>query len=246
MYSVKVSDLSHLVHWADKTAELIIRGRGEKKGPYTVASGISPSGRVHFGNFREVITADLVARALRERGKEVRFILSWDDYDSLQKIPSDLPGKKELEKYLFRPLVSVPCPYGKESSYGQYNEKKFEGELKRVGVEVEFIYQSEKYRSGSYRQSIALAMAKRGEIRKILNAHRSEPLPENWLPINIYCQKCGRDIASPKHITYSEEKREFSYSCPHPDCGYRGDRGVRKINSFKTSLASGLAHALGL
>ena len=44
-----------LVHWADQTAEKIIREKGDKE-TYTVASGITPSGVVHFGNFREVIT----------------------------------------------------------------------------------------------------------------------------------------------------------------------------------------------
>ena len=43
-----------LVHWADQTAEKIIRERGELES-YTCASGITPSGTVHIGNFREII-----------------------------------------------------------------------------------------------------------------------------------------------------------------------------------------------
>ncbi|MDR1957360.1 MAG: lysine--tRNA ligase, partial [Treponema sp.] len=63
-------------HWADETAAKIIREKGEK-GCYTCASGITPSGTVHIGNFREIISVDLVARALRDLGKQVRFIYSW-------------------------------------------------------------------------------------------------------------------------------------------------------------------------
>ena len=62
-----------LVHWADQTAEKIIRTRGDLD-CYTCASGITPSGTVHIGNFREIISVDLVVRALRDKGKKVRFI----------------------------------------------------------------------------------------------------------------------------------------------------------------------------
>ena len=49
-------------HWADKTAFRIIRQKGDRDS-YVCASGISPSGTVHLGNFREIISVDLVVRA---------------------------------------------------------------------------------------------------------------------------------------------------------------------------------------
>jgi lysyl-tRNA synthetase class 1 len=55
-------------HWADITAEKIIREKGDKD-CYTCASGITPSGTVHIGNFREIISVELVVRALRDMGK---------------------------------------------------------------------------------------------------------------------------------------------------------------------------------
>ena len=60
-------------HWADQYAQKIIRERGDLD-VYTCASGITPSGTVHIGNFREIISVDLVVRALRRFGKNVRFI----------------------------------------------------------------------------------------------------------------------------------------------------------------------------
>ena len=42
-------------HWADATAERIVRQRGERD-RYVLAAGITPSGTVHFGNMREIIT----------------------------------------------------------------------------------------------------------------------------------------------------------------------------------------------
>ena len=66
------------VHWADIYADKIIREKGQKD-LYTCASGITPSGTVHIGNFREIISVDLVVKALRQKGQKVRFIYSWDD-----------------------------------------------------------------------------------------------------------------------------------------------------------------------
>ena len=79
MYAMS-ENKSNNAHWADQMAERIIREKGDKE-LYTCASGITPSGTVHIGNFREIITVDLVVRALREKGKNVRFIYSWDDYE---------------------------------------------------------------------------------------------------------------------------------------------------------------------
>ena len=87
------NEKTKLVHWADQCADKIIRERGDLD-LYTCASGITPSGTVHIGNFREIISVDLVVRALRSRGKNVRFIYSWDDYDVFRKVPKILLLKK--------------------------------------------------------------------------------------------------------------------------------------------------------
>lgn len=95
----------NLCHWADRMASKIIAEKGSLD-TYTCASGITPSGTVHIGNFREIITVDLVARALRDRGKNVRFIYSWDDYDVFRKVPANMPAPELLEKYLRFPADS--------------------------------------------------------------------------------------------------------------------------------------------
>jgi len=55
---------SDVMHWADQAAKKVIEEKRDKKA-YTIASGITPSGTVHVGNFREVITIDLIKRALK-------------------------------------------------------------------------------------------------------------------------------------------------------------------------------------
>ena len=53
--------------WADQAAARGIGQRGKQE-QFVCASGITPSGTVHIGNFREAITVAFVAQALRDAG----------------------------------------------------------------------------------------------------------------------------------------------------------------------------------
>src|SRR3989338_590740 len=86
-----------LYHWADVAAERVIEEKGDKE-KYVVAAGITPSGTVHIGNFREIITVDIVRRALEHRGKKVRFIYFLDGNDVFRKIPKKFPKKNFFNK----------------------------------------------------------------------------------------------------------------------------------------------------
>ncbi|PIP93098.1 MAG: lysine--tRNA ligase [Bdellovibrio sp. CG12_big_fil_rev_8_21_14_0_65_39_13] len=214
------------IHWADMTAERIIKQCGDKE-LYTLASGITPSGVVHFGNFREVMTVDIVARGLRKKGKKVRFIFSWDDYDTFRKVPLNLPKQEELKKYMFQPIVDTPDPYGEHGSYAEHHEHNFEQQLAKMGIEVEPLYQAKKYRAGTYKTSIKRALDRRDEIAAILNKYRSEPLSADWLPTSVYCEKCNRD----SEIKDEKWDGQFlSYSC---GCGHSGKEDINTTSRIK-------------
>ena len=182
-------------HWADRYAAQIIRQKGEKP-RYVCASGITPSGTVHIGNFREIISVELVVRALKDAGKNVRFIYSWDDFDVFRKVPANMPNRAELETYLRRPIVHVPDPKGVESSYARANEREVEEILHRVGIDPEYLYQSELYAEGTYADGMRRALEATDRIRGILNEHRTTPLPDDWIPVSVFCSACDRDTTS--------------------------------------------------
>lgn len=188
----KQGQQDEILHWADQTAERIIKEKGDKVN-YTVASGITPSGTVHIGNFREIITTDLIARALRSRGKKVRFIYSWDDYDVFRKVPANMPKQEMLQSYLRKPIVDVPDPFGAEESYARYHEVEIEKALPRVGIFPEFLYQHKKYRACEYAKQMIHALENKEKIKAILDKHREEPLGDSWLPITVFSQKDGTD-----------------------------------------------------
>ena len=130
-------------HWADIYADKIIREKGDKE-VYTCASGITPSGTVHIGNFREIISVELVVRALRAKGRKVRFIYSWDDYDVFRKVPKNMPEPELLATYLRKPITLVPDTTGKAPNYARKNEMDVEEILPTVGVSPEYLYQAER------------------------------------------------------------------------------------------------------
>lgn len=179
-------------HWADISAAKILREKGEKP-RYTCASGITPSGTVHVGNFREIISVELVVRALRDAGREVRFLYSWDDYDVFRKVPANVPDPERWQEYLRRPITKVPDPSGRESSYARANEVELETQLERVGVEPEYIYQADQYQASAYAEGIRVALQHRGHIREILNRFRTTPLPDEWWPVSVFSRFTGRD-----------------------------------------------------
>jgi lysyl-tRNA synthetase, class I len=217
-----------LIHWADMTADRIIR-QFQDKDDYTLASGITPSGIVHFGNFRETITTDLVRRALMERGKSVRSIFSWDDFDTFRKIPPNLPQQEMLKDYLFQPIVEIPDPFEKSSNYASYQEGEYERQLALVGVLVEPVYQASKYKAGDYTESIIKTLKNRDVIAGILNKHRTTPLPESWWPVSLYCEKCNRDKMEKIHF---DGDHSLEYTCEL--CGHSGIEDV--VGSQKIKL----------
>ena len=214
-------------HWADTYAEKIIREKGEKQ-IYTCASGVTPSGTVHIGNFREIISVDLVVRTLIQMGKKVRFIYSWDDYDVFRKVPANMPNPQELEQYLRKPITFTPDPMGKETSYARRNEVEMEKLLPLVGIDPEYIYQAEQYGKSLYAEGIRTALLNRKLIRNILNEHRTAPLPAEWWPLSVFCENCKRDTT---RILDWDGDYALTYTCD--SCGNNETVDLRHTPAVK-------------
>ncbi len=216
------------LHWADIAAQRTLSGEdGAQR--VVVAAGITPSGVVHIGNFREVITVDLVARALRDQGVDVRFIYSWDDFDVFRKVPAGIPRPEMLAENLRRSVADVPDPYDDHDSYASHFVEEFEASLAPLGIHPEFIRQSRRYRAGDYAQGIRRALEAQDEIRAILDQHRSEPLPEDWLPLAGFCDRCGRDELS---FEWSQSD-EWIVNVRCASCGHTASVDLRKGGNLK-------------
>ncbi len=214
--------------WADKHAGIVLK---KKKKLYTCAAGVTPSGPKHIGSFREVITSYFIAKAISDAGKNVRLIYSWDSYDRFRKVPSDVPDdKKELMKSMIgKPVSEVIDPWGCHNNWAEHWINKFENEVKLMGINAEYLYQHEKYKSCEYADNIKTALNNRETIMRILNKYRKEPLPLNWYPLHVYCEKCGKDSTT---ILDYDGNYSIKYEC---DCGHKGVVDFSKKGIVKLS-----------
>ena len=212
------------MYWADKLADEVIRRKPDKE-EYVCAAGISPSGSVHIGNFRDIATSYFVYRALLKKGKKARLVFSWDEFDRLRKVPknvSDHLGNNSFEQYIGYPYVDIPDPFGKDESYAAHFEKEFMESVKRFGIEMDYRYQAKEYRSGRYAEHVIFALKNRKKIFDILDKHRTQDATEeereNYYPVSIFCPHCHKD--STKIVSLSDDCTKAHYTC---ECGHEGD-----------------------
>ncbi|MEE3343814.1 MAG: lysine--tRNA ligase [Bacilli bacterium] len=217
------------MNWAKEVALRIVEERPNEE-VYTVASGVSPSGFVHIGNFREIATPYLVAKELKKLGKKVRYILSFDEFDRFRKVPGNIDSS--YEKYIGMPYTDIPSPFSKDESYATYMENRFLDELKKMDVEVECIYQTKEYKSGRYSKYIKIAMDNRDKIFDIIDDFRTQDATdeerENYYPISIYCSKCKKDLT--KITKYNSKTGKVTYTC---ECGHEDTIDIEKADNIK-------------
>ena len=94
------------MYWADRVADEIIKS-GKFK-PYLVDDMFTPSGFAHIGSLRGPLVHDLIYKALKHGGIDVKFSFVFNDFDVIDGLPEDL--QKDFKKYLGFPLRNTPSP----------------------------------------------------------------------------------------------------------------------------------------
>lgn len=205
-------------HWADIVADQVV-ARFPELEVYTCAAGISPSGIVHFGNFRDVITSVAVARALSAQGKNIRVIFSWDDFDRFRKVPANVDPS--FTQYVAMPLINIPDPTGVDMSYARHFEKEFESSMRTAGIELEYLIQANAYTSGRYDEQMIHALQNRTTIANLLLSFMTEKAMtekgidpvvyrDEFYPISVYSRFTGKDTT--KVIAYDGDST-ITYRC---------------------------------
>lgn len=204
---------SETLFWADQAAQEIAAARSQ----YVAATGITPSGEIHIGNMREVVTADGVVRALRDLGKEVKFVYIADTYDPLRRVYPFLDTKK-FEEHIGRPLSEIPCPCGKHPSYAEHYLEPFLRSLKTLDIQVEIHRADRLYKEGRYNRNILRSLQATDQIRKILKEETGKETDDGWSPFNPICNKC-RKMINAAVLGFDAKKEEVRYRCA---CGDEG------------------------
>ncbi|MEU5715315.1 lysine--tRNA ligase [Streptomyces sp. NPDC020403] len=178
MPTVASSQSSTETDWVSRFADDVI-AESERRAPgkpVVVASGLSPSGPIHLGNLREVMTPHLVADEIRRRGYTVRHLISWDDYDRYRKVPNGVAGvDASWTEHIGKPLTSVPAPAGSAyPNWAEHFKAAMTEALDELGVEYDGISQTEQYLAGAYREQILHAMRHRADIDAVLDRYRTK------------------------------------------------------------------------
>ncbi len=169
------------MQWLNKIVDEVVDKHPE--GEITVSSGVSPSGKYHVGTLREVLTAELIARELRRRGRSAKHIHVVDDLDGLRKVPAGLPDS--FSEYLGKPLYLAPSPDESANSYADYFLNDLLGAASTLQLQMEVMRSHQKYQEGFFIPAIEAALENIESVRNVLETVSGHKLGGEWSPVQI-------------------------------------------------------------
>lgn len=219
--------------WADEVISEI-----EKKFPgrksFIVRDEKTPSGRVHVGSLRGVVIHGVIAQALAEKGYKVKYYYEINDADPMDGMPVYLPKEKFLE-HMGKPLKDIPSPLTPdepptpEKNYAQYFGDDFTAVIKKLGFTPELYLSSKLYEEGKYDPLIDIVLDHPEEVRKIYKEVSGSEKKEEWNPVQVVCEKCGKvgtttvvassGPAGKKVVEYICEPNKVKWAV---GCGHKG------------------------
>lgn len=211
---------------------------GDEGRTIVCASGLSPSGPIHLGNLREVLTPHLVADEIRRRGIACEHLISWDDFDRYRRVPKGVEGIDDSwAEHIGKPLTSVPAPWGSvHANWAEHFKAPMIDALDRLGVPFRGISQTQMYTSGAYVEPTLLAMRERARIDEVLGRFRTKKGADDgegggagadpdeapdvdggrsasgeYFPYKPYCGACGTDDTTV--VAYDDASTEMTFTC---------------------------------
>ncbi len=213
--------------WVDRIVDEILKAYPDKD-EFIVRDEKTLSGQVHVGSLRGVVIHGVVAEALAKRGKKVRFIFEFNDADPFDGLPAYLDRETYLP-HMGKPLKDVPAPEARRykgktaKNLAEYYGFEFLEVIHALGFKPEITWGSELYKKGFYDEWIKIALAHPQEIRTIYKEVSGSDKEEEWMPLQIVCEKCGKVGSTTvvefdgKLATYRCEKNKVTWAvgCEH-------------------------------
>jgi lysyl-tRNA synthetase, class I len=195
----------------------------------TAETGYGPSGLPHIGTFGEVARTSFVLQALKtlEPGIEARIIAFSDDMDGLREVPKNLPNAEMLKEHLGKPLTSIPDPFGEETSFAHYMNRKLREFLDGFGFSYTFASSTEQYASGVFDAGLRRIVEHYDAVSELFKATIAEEKRAAWSPFFPVCANCGR-VYSTRVTAVDTTSLSVSYTCDAPlagkysSCGHQG------------------------
>jgi lysyl-tRNA synthetase class 1 len=213
--------------WIDRiVAEVLEKFPGKET--FLIRDEKTLSGQVHVGSLRGVVIHGVLAEALILAGKKARFIYEFNDADPMDGMPAYLDAEV-YGPHMGKPLRNVPSP-GERSYQGmtasnlaEYYGLEFLEVIHRLGFQPEITWAYQLYQEGFYDEWIKKALEHPKEIREIYKRIANSDRAEDWMPLQVVCEKCGKIGSTTvvdfdgKIATYRCEpnKVEWAKGCGH-------------------------------
>ena len=211
----KNADIKNM-HWSEIIAKKI---SGERKPPFVVAAGITPSGPVHPGTLCEFLYAHAINEQLKKYGK-TEYIFVSDNFDDLDSVPEPLKEHADIiNQDMGMPLSLARDPKGCHKSFAEHFIAETREIMKVFGVKPEFLRANELYAKGEYDKYAKLLCERKDEVKQIVQeSSLRKEMPEDWFPIIPLCEKC-RNIS--KNTITGYRDGTYKYKCSK--CGHTGE-----------------------
>ncbi len=194
--------------WVDEIVDDILKKYPDKE-EFVLRDEKTLSGRVHVGSLRGVVIHGIVAQALNERGHKARFVFEFNDVDPMDSLPGYL-DPSVYGQYMGMPLRDIPAPDGKAKNFAEYWGEEFLKVINGIGFYPEIVRAGELYDSGVYNEWIEKVLSHPDEIRSIYKEVSGSDKPDDWFPLQVVCEKCGK-VGSTKVKGWNG--KEVSYVC---------------------------------
>ncbi|MGB9933352.1 lysine--tRNA ligase [Haloarcula amylolytica] len=228
--------------WADSVADAIEARDPDE--PIVIKGGVSPSGVPHIGHFNEIMRGYYVAEALRDRGREVRQVFTADDKDRLRAVPRQLAdldwnvvGLGEVDagalgRNLGKPYTDIPDPFGCCDSYGAHFTTLLRKSAELVGVDVEFVSNTELYADGEFEPVTRRVLERADRARDVLAEYQNK-VDDDYVPFLPQCADCGKITEGVTAVDL--DAGEVEYVCEDVEagdqtiegCGHEGTATLR-------------------
>lgn len=190
----------------------------------------SPSGKPHVGALRGVLIHDAVYKFLKEKGINVKNIYGSDDYDPMDELPGGYPAEL-YENYLGVPLSNVPAPPNSDQKdLAMHFISDFFKIFDELNVNADLYYMRDYYKSGLFNEAIDTLLRRADEVREIYKKVSHADRPDDWFPVQVVCEKCGR--LGTTQVTGFDGK-EVTYVCREDMVTWaKGCGHVGKVSPF--------------
>jgi len=213
--------------WADPLAdEIAARFAADIKAgkPLLIRDEKTLSGRVHIGSLRGIVIHGLIAQVLQERGIDAHFRFEMNDFDPMDGLPVYLDAAT-YKPHMGKPLYTVPSPDSSAPNYPEFFGQELAGVVSALGLPIEYYRLRPLYQEGKFNEVIRIALDNAAAIRKIYLEVSGGGKPDDWYPLSVVCENCGK-IGTTQVTKWDGEK--VTYTCK-PDmvtwaqgCGHQG------------------------